>query len=75
MSTYNVSVTSVRVKDKACTCNNLRTLPGIDGIAEMLDDERNGDVSTTTMIRVLRLVAGFLSSVPMDVATIIILMM
>jgi len=41
-------------------------------MSAMGDFERNGDVSTTTMIKVLRLVAGFLSSVPMDVATIII---
>jgi hypothetical protein len=37
--------------------------------------ECNRDVSTTMMIGVLRLVAGFLSSVPMDVATIIISVM
>jgi hypothetical protein len=33
------------------------------------------DVAPTTMIGVLRLFAGFLSSVPMDVATILISMM
>ena len=33
MSIYNVHLTSVRVKDKACICNDLRLTRGIDCIA------------------------------------------
>ena len=35
MSIYNVRLTGVRVKDKACIYNDLRLTPGIDCIAGM----------------------------------------